>query len=300
MRSLAYMDAVQDVKELEEGDRRIAVLTRQGSNNTNNDRFFDAKEEELGSDDELKSYEPPRKASNRTATTASSSTVASPSSPNKNNDDVNHGNDEALLAPEYRTDESTTSTNKRHRKRHPGHHHHYTPDEMGFPGFLRPDQLKSYQHLRDEIRQHPSNSIYHEMMYNYTDLEPESYALCRYLRQYNFHVKKVFHHMDRHAEQWKRAKTNDFYPNMSDAVGAPLSVLLTQFPSIYYGLSKRGYPCCYFNAGAISVEGIECVTDTENLANVIWHNMMHDMKYNKFPEAQKRHPGFKRYVRDAN
>ena len=75
-----------------------------------------------------------------------------------------------------------------------------------------------------------------------------------------------------------------------------MSVLLAQFPSLYYGLSKQGYPVCYFNAGRISVEGVECVTDPELLGNVIWHYMMHDLKYRKFPEAKKRRPGFKRYV----
>ena len=288
IQSLAYMDAVQDVKEFEEEDRKIAMLTRQGSSNT--DRFFDAIEEDAGSDPGT-SHEP-RKASNPTATTATSSTTALPSSRLQDAivEDDDFSNDEALLAPEYRTDGST-STNRR-RKRH-------TPDEKGFPGFLTPTQLKAYRQLRDELRQQSSDSIYHQMVYNYSELEPESYALCRYLRMYNFHVKRVWHHMDHHADRWKQAATHDFYPTVFDAVGAPLSVLLTQFPSLYYGLSKKGYPCCYFSAGPLSVEGIECVTEPDNLANFIWHNMMHDLKYNKFPQAKKRHPDLKRYVREG-
>ena len=266
--SLAYMDAVQNVQDLEDP----IALSRQGSGN---ERFFDAMEaaSDQGSTHELET----RKASNRTETTAASSTALEATD--------NDYSDEALLAPEYRTDGST-STHRRHRRQN--------PDEMGFPGYLKPDQLKAYRQLRDELRRHPSDSIYHEMVYYYSDLEPESYALCRYLRLYNFNVKKVIHHMDHHAARWKEAGTHDFYPNMFEAVGAPLSVLLTQFPSLYYGLSKKGYPCCYFNAGALSVEGVECVTEPDNLANVIWHNMMHDMKYNKFPEAKKRHADFKR------
>eukprot|EP00977_Amphora_coffeiformis_P005994 scaffold1276_cov162-Amphora_coffeaeformis.AAC.14 len=286
------MDAVQDVKELDDEDRKIALLlTRQGSNAT--DRFFDAESGSVDGETSSSMNEPRTKASNRTATTAASSTTAFPSSrqdaTNDDNKEDEFSNDEALLAPEYRTDGSTSTYRRRKR-------HHNTPDEMGFPGFLKPDQLQAYRQLRDELRRHPPDSIYHQMVYNYIDLEPESYALCRYLRLYYFHVKKVFHHMDHHAARWKQAATRDFYPNVQDAVGAPLSVLLTQFPSLYYGLSKQGYPCCYFSAGTLSVEGIECVTEPDNLANVIWHNMMHDMKYNKFPEAKKRHPDFKRYV----
>lgn len=165
----------------------------------------------------------------------------------------------------------------------------------GFPGHLTPAQLKAYQQFRAELKERrASTSVYQEMVENYSALEPESYELCRYLRSQNFNVKKVFAYMDHHAPRWKEAATQDFYPNVEDAVGAPLSVLLTQFPSLYYGFSKQGYPCCYFNAGGLSVEGIECITDCDRLANLIWYNMMHDLKYNKFPEAKQRHPDFVR------
>lgn len=271
--SLAYMDAVQDFKDLEEP----VALSRQGSGN---ERFFDAIQV-VGSDQgSVVMNESSRKVSNRTETTTVSSTADLETPEDENNDD-----DEALLAPEYRTDGSM-STHRRRRR--------HSPEERGFPGFLTKDQLKAYRQLRDELRRHPSDSIYHQMAYNYIDLEPESYALCRYLRLYNFNVKKVLHHMDSHAAKWKQAATHDFYPDVFDAVGAPLSVLLTQFPFLYYGLSKKGFPCCYFNAEALSVEGVECVTDCDHLANVIWHNMMYDLKYNKFPEAKKRHPDFNR------
>lgn len=195
--------------------------------------------------------------------------------------------DKDLLAHEYR--DGSISTSGRHRRR-------MNPDEMGFPGYLKPDQLKALQVLREAIKRKGKHSIYYEMMYAYIDLEPEPYALCRYLRLYHFNVKKVFQHMDKSADLWTEARKHDFYPTIADAVHAPASVLLTQFPSLYYGLSKKGYPCCYFNAGALSAEGIECVTDASNLANFIWHTMMHYMKKNKFPEAKKRHPDFIRYV----
>jgi hypothetical protein len=193
--------------------------------------------------------------------------------------------DKDLLAPEYR--DGSVSTSGRHRRR-------MDPSEMGFPGFLKPDQLKALQELREAIKKKGKHSIYHEMVYAYIDLEPEPYALSRYLRLYHFNVKKVFQHMDKSADLWTEARKHNFYPTISDAVHAPASVLLTQFPSLYYGLSKKGFPCCYFNAGALSAEGIECVTDPANLANFIWHTMMHYMKKDKFPEAKKKHPEFMR------
>jgi hypothetical protein len=165
--------------------------------------------------------------------------------------------------------------------------------QPGFPGSLTPSQLKAYQQFRSELEER--GGIYKEMVYNYSDLEPEPYALCRYLRFCNFNVGKCFAYMDKHVERWNEAKKHDFYPDVSAAVGAPLSVLLTQFPSLYLGFAREGYPCCYFNSGTLSVEGMECVTDLDLVPNFIWYTMMHDMK-RKFREVQEKDPSFVRYV----
>jgi hypothetical protein len=225
--------------------------------------------------------------------------------------------DEYLLAPAYRT--------TRHRRRPSSLR---KSDEWGFPGSLTTDQLKAYQRFREEL--HRRGGVYTEMVYNYKGLEPEPYALCRYLRYCNFHVDRIFAYMDQHTNRWNAAKGHDFYPNIYEAVGAPLSVLLTQFPSLYMGYAKDGYPCCYFDSGGLSLEGVECVTDLERIPNYIWvsflcrmevslqikkfslntdfplsyprlhirclqNTMMWEMK-KKWEKAQAKHPGFVRYV----
>ena len=304
--SLAYLDAVEAESEL------ASLSLHFDRRSSTEDLFFDAE----GGPAVAKEDEPTQQTSAaRVKATKSNDRreqrVALQESQSRNQQnimfefEVKHREKEELdkddlylLAPEFR-DGSVSTSGRRHRRSRLT-----SPEDMGFPGHLKPDQLKALQQLRSELKkaqQNPTkkNNVYREMVYTYSQLEPESYALCRYLRLYNFNVQKVFHHMDKSADLWNEAGKHGFYPNVVDAVGAPLSVLLTQFPSLYYGLSKQGYPCCYFNAGALSVEGIECVTDATRLANFIWHNMMHEMKYNYFPEAQKRHPEFKRYAKEA-
>lgn len=134
--------------------------------------------------------------------------------------------------------------------------------------------------------------IYEEMVYCYKEIEPEPYALCRFLRWANFHPDKVFKYMDSHVERWEEAKKHNFYPDAS--VGAaPLSVLLTQFPSVYTGFAKEGFPVCYFHSSNLSVEGIDCVTDVENLPHFIWYTMLHEIK-RIYAEAKSRHPSLNR------
>lgn len=58
------------------------------------------------------------------------------------------------------------------------------------------------------------------------------------------------------------------------AVSAPVAVLLSQYPFLYVGSAKNGCPVGYFRAGETSVEGIECVTELDNLTSLLWHITM--------------------------
>lgn len=165
-------------------------------------------------------------------------------------------------------------------------------EEWGFPGSLTHHQLACYQEFRSEVKRR--GGVYEEMVYCYKDIEPAPYALCRFLRWANFHVEKVFKYMDSHVKQWNEAKKHNFYPDAGIA-GAPLSVLLTQFPSVYTGFAKEGFPVCYFHSSNLSVEGIDCVTDVERLPNFIWYTMLHDIK-RIYVEAMTRQPTMKRFV----
>lgn len=80
-----------------------------------------------------------------------------------------------------------------------------------------------------------------------------------------------------------------FFKDSDEAIGAPTSVLLTQFPSLYSGCAKSGVPINYFRAGRVSVDGIDCITDFEKLTDYSWHAIMHEFK-SQVAEAQKKNP----------
>lgn len=188
--------------------------------------------------------------------------------------------DEALLAPNLRD----------------GGHRRARIEALdkGFPGSLTEHQLKAYQKFRSELQRR--DQIYRDMVYAFSHVEPEAYALCRFLRFCNFHVEKTFHYMDRHTSKWEEAAKCDFYPDSQKAVGAPMSVLLTQFPSLYFGNARAGYPVCYFRAENLSEEGIECITNLDRLPNVIWFSVMNHLRHKMYPKAQEIDPSFVRYV----
>lgn len=199
--------------------------------------------------------------------------------------------DDMLLESCYRDSASTIIASARCRG---GSSVSVKSEEWGFPGSLNPRQLAAYQDFRSELQQR--DAVYREMVYCYKEIEPEPYALCRFLRWSNFHPGKTLKFMDGIVERWQQAKKHNFYPDAN--VGCPLSVLLTQFPSLYSGYAKEGFPVCYFHAGNLSIEGIECVTDLERLPCFIWYTMLHNIK-RIYAEAIARNPSLGRYARSV-
>jgi len=66
--------------------------------------------------------------------------------------------------------------------------------------------------------------------------------------------------------------------DLENVVDAPISVMVTQFPFLYMGNSKAGFPVCYFDAGKLCVDGWECVTKLENLQKLAWYMMVYVAK----------------------
>lgn len=170
--------------------------------------------------------------------------------------------DETLLAPVYR------AASQHRKKMKPNR----SDEDWGFPGALDIDQLAKYRELRSQLQRR--GGVYLEMAYAYEEFEGHEDALCRYLRYCNFNVPNVFKFMDTRMEIWEIAKKNDFYPDAG--FRAPLSVFLSQFPSVYKGFAKDGYPVCYLENGKISVEGVSCITDLDKVPNFIWYTLMHE------------------------
>lgn len=149
--------------------------------------------------------------------------------------------------------------------------------DRGYPGELTKEELSACLRFRSELNQRKTDgeSRYREIVDAFHGIEEEPYALCRFLRARKFNVQAVFEMMGESLDVWREASSFDFYPDPDEAIGAPISVLLTQYPFLYSGVAKNGSGVSYFRAGKLKVEGIDCVTDFENLSNLIWHNAMH-------------------------
>lgn len=81
----------------------------------------------------------------------------------------------------------------------------------------------------------------------------------------------------------------------SKAIKAPVNIFLTQFPVINYGCAKSGAPISYVRTEGLSVEGMECLTDLENLPNYAWHSSYHSFQ-KEVAKAQVKNPDLVRCV----
>ena len=68
----------------------------------------------------------------------------------------------------------------------------------------------------------------------------------------------------------------DFYPNPSDALGNNVekSIYLAQYPQLYTGHSKEGYPVLYSKPGILNINGLESITNSDGLFNFHWWSMV--------------------------
>jgi CRAL/TRIO domain len=89
------------------------------------------------------------------------------------------------------------------------------------------------------------------------------------------------------------AKMEEFYPNVAESIGAPLSVFLSQYPFLPIGRGKNGCPVNYFLAGKINPEGILCLTTIKKLECYFWYSFMWKFK-NEIRAAQDVDPDFVR------
>lgn len=146
----------------------------------------------------------------------------------------------------------------------------------GYPGHLTEKEFDACVKFRKQLRER--ESVYRDMVDAFSPVEDEAFAVCRFMRSRNFNLEEVFRMMDGYLDLWKEGKENNFFPDAEEAVGAPESVLLTQFPLLISGRAKNACPIAYFDASNIHLEGIECVTALERIPNYVWHVVMHKLK----------------------
>lgn len=105
--------------------------------------------------------------------------------------------------------------------------------EKGFPGELTDAELEAVKLLQCELMKR--DPIYNEIVRALSTVEKEAYALCRFLRARKFDVEKVFALLDEAKDHYKKARDNDFYPDLEQALGVSRSVFLSQYPAVFYG-----------------------------------------------------------------
>jgi len=161
--------------------------------------------------------------------------------------------------------------------------------ERGFPGGLSVEELAIAQRFVRELK--TRNVACAEQVFSFRDVEEEPYAICRWLRGFKFDADKALQRLDNQIDSWNNAKSNHFYPNVSEALGAPFSVFLTQYPFIAMGNAKNGCPVNYFRAGRIHPEGILCLTTASKVEGYFWHNFAYTF-IKDLKRAQSSDPNF--------
>lgn len=150
----------------------------------------------------------------------------------------------------------------------------------GYPGELTEEEVAACLQFREELEKRGDDAdlkngkCYREMVDAFHSVEEEPYALCRFLRARKFDVDAVMAMLDDGVDVWAEGKKHNFFPDVDEAIGNPISVLRTQYPMIYEGIAKNDCPVSYFKAGQISVDGLECVTILSRLSNLAWYQMM--------------------------
>ena len=101
-------------------------------------------------------------------------------------------------------------------------------------------------------------------------------TISRWLRARKFHYLNVIKMVEEATECRSNASKFDFYPNPSDALGNNVekSIYLAQYPQLYTGHSKEGYPVLYSKPGILNINGLESITNSDGLFNFHWWSMV--------------------------
>eukprot|EP00523_Entomoneis_sp_CCMP467_P010166 CAMPEP_0168732250 /NCGR_PEP_ID=MMETSP0724-20121128/7677_1 /TAXON_ID=265536 /ORGANISM="Amphiprora sp., Strain CCMP467" /LENGTH=584 /DNA_ID=CAMNT_0008779269 /DNA_START=374 /DNA_END=2128 /DNA_ORIENTATION=- len=163
--------------------------------------------------------------------------------------------------------------------------------EKGFPGGLTVVELEECQKFLRGLKALEPGVL--DQVYSFRDVEEEPYTICRWLRATKFVAQDILDRLADNQPMFERAQQHDFYPDPSSAIGAPVSVFLSQYPFLPIGTAKNGCPVNYFMAGQINPEGILSVTTAPKLEGFFWWSFMHKMK-SEMKAAVKKDPDFVR------
>lgn len=150
--------------------------------------------------------------------------------------------------------------------------------DWGFPGHLSAQEYAIFKRFQQEISRRDDE--FRRAIYCFGSEEEESFALCRWLRARKYDLAAVIK-MVESAVQMRRAHSkHDFYPDAKKALGVEPSVYISQYPQLYCGHCKGGYPLFISKPGVLNVSGLECITTMEGVLRYHWHAMIHQFGEN--------------------
>ena len=123
-------------------------------------------------------------------------------------------------------------------------------------------------------------------------LDPND-ILSRWLRARKFDLGETLKMVEEATECRKDHFHANFYKSPKDALGVELSTYIAQYPQLYCGFTKSGYPLFISKPGMLCTSAIECITTVEGIFRYHWHEMVNSFG-GALCESVKRNPNLKR------
>ena len=170
----------------------------------------------------------------------------------------------------------------------------------GYPGTLTVQELETTLEFRRMIKDKKvtdGETNYYDMVHVYDGIEPEAFALCRFMRARKFNIDGILELMDKNFKAWDFGKASDFYPRPILDKSLPtdhptwiVPILKTQLPILNTGVGKNGSMVCYFKVEDVSVEALDCIVDMEsNMVPYFWYLFYYAYRQRAI-DAQQEHP----------
>jgi hypothetical protein len=166
--------------------------------------------------------------------------------------------------------------------------------DQGYPGFLTEKEYEIFTDFRNEVYRRDKDFRDTTFAFQSAD-EDEEYALCRWLRARKYNLDATIKMIEEATECRADVKRNNFYPSLDVALGVESSLYKKEYPQLYYGSSKDGYPLFISQPGRMNIDAIELLTTKSGLINYHWHDMMHQFGRKLKASKDKSNGKFVRY-----
>ena len=144
-------------------------------------------------------------------------------------------------------------------------------------------------------------SFFNALLYLRTSLLSLLYTLfystiihSRWLRARKYDLPAVISMVESAVAMRAGPSQHDFYPDPQKALGVEPSVYISQYPQLYCGHCKDGFPLFISKPGVLNVQGISCISTIEGILRYHWYAMIHEFG-DRLRSQKKKDPNFKRF-----